>query len=73
MSLFDNDPLIVNTEVLFMQECFVPSCVEIVLMELMHFNYFAIIYPQKKVMNLHVKKLEIPVPKNAVCQVWLKI
>ena len=30
-----------------MQECFVPSCVKIVLMELMHFNYFAIIYPKK--------------------------
>ena len=31
-----------------MQECFLPSCLEIGLMELMHFNYFAIIFPKIK-------------------------
>ena len=35
--------------------------------------YFAIYLFRKKEVALHLNKLELPSPKNAVCQIWLKL
>ena len=40
----------------------------------MHFRYFVIISPWKREGRaLHLNKLESPSPKDALCQVWLKM
>ena len=51
-----------------MQEWVIPSCVEIGLMELMHFNYFAIIFP-KKSHERSFEQIKFPLPKNVMYQV----
>ena len=38
-----------------------------------YFQYFIIISPCKKGGALHLNKLESPLPKNVLCQVWLKL
>ena len=38
----------------------------------MYFSNFVIIFPWTRIV-LHLNKLEFPSPKNAVCQVWLKL
>ena len=40
----------------------------------MYFNYFVITYlPLVRGLALHLNKLESPLPRNALCQVWLKL
>ena len=39
----------------------------------MYFRYFVIISPWKRMGALHLNKLESPSPKDALCQVWLKL
>ena len=39
----------------------------------MYFGYFRIISPWKRAGPLHLNKLESPSPKDALCQVWLKL
>ena len=71
-----------KTWIPFTQECFVPSLVEIgpVVLEKKIFKFrqciFAIcviISPWKRAGALHLNKLESPSPKDALCQVWLKL
>ena len=38
-----------------------------------YFRYFLIISPWKRAGALHLKKLEPPLPKDALCQVWLNL
>ena len=39
----------------------------------MYFPYFVIISPLEKGVALHLNKLESTLPKDALCQVWLKL
>ena len=39
----------------------------------MYFPYFVIISPLEKDVALHLNKLESTLPKDALCQVWLKL
>ena len=39
----------------------------------MYFRYFVIISPSKKGGALNLNKLEFPLPKDALCHVWLKL
>ena len=39
----------------------------------MYLSYFVIISPWEKGGALHLNKLESPSPKDALCQVWLKL
>ena len=36
-------------------------------------KHFSLIYPWKKGVHLHLNKLESPLPKDELCQVWLKL
>ena len=40
---------------------------------LMYFHYYIIISPWKRGGGLHLNKFESPSPKDALCQVWLKL
>ena len=64
------------------QGCFVPKLVEIgsVVLEKkifyissIYFRYFGNNLPLEKGLVLHLNKLESPSPKDALCQVWLKL
>ena len=64
----------------FTKECFVPSLVEIdpmaqEEMSSIHFRNFAIISPLGRAWPfINLNKIESPLyPKNALCQVWLKL
>ena len=37
------------------------------------FLVFRYYFPFKKTMAIHLKKVESPLPKDALCQVWLKL
>ena len=39
----------------------------------LYFYYFIIIFPWKKGVAFHFNKFEFSLPKNALCQVWLKL
>ena len=39
----------------------------------LYFHYFVIIFPWKEGVALHINKLEFLPPKDALCQVWLKL
>ena len=63
-------------------ECYVPSLVKIgpVVLEKkiflilsMYFSLFPNYLPLEKGGALHLNKLESPSPKDALCQVWLKL
>ena len=64
-----------------MQECFVSSLIEIcpVVLEAKIFKCHRCIFtisklsPLEKGVILHLNKLEFPSPKDALCQVWLKL
>ena len=66
---------------LFTKRCFVPSSVKIgpvgleknFLISSMFFRYFVFISSWKRNRVLHFNKLESPSPKDALCQVWLKL
>ena len=58
----------------FIQECIVPSSVEtgsVVLEKILKFYYFQII-PLRKSGVLPLNKLDFSLPKDSLCQVWLK-
>ena len=60
----------------FTQRCIIASLVEIgrVVLEKKIFNFCKCIYlPLEKGGSLHLNKLESPLPKDDVCQVWLKL
>ena len=66
----------------FTQGCFVPSLVKIsqvVLEKKMFFNFvnvfslFLNYLPLEKGGALHLNKVEYPSPKDAMCQIWLKL
>ena len=46
---------------------------EIFLISLMYFRYFCNNLPLEMGWVLHLNKLESPSPKDALCQVWLKL
>ena len=72
-----------ETWIPFIQGCFVPSLVEIgpVVLEKIEdffnfvnvFSLFRNYLSLKKDGTLHLNKLESPSPKDALCQVWLKL
>ena len=70
-----------KTWISFIQGCIVPSLVEIgpMVLEKRFFNFlnvsllFCNYLPLEKGESLHLKKLETPSPKGALCQVWLKL
>ena len=74
-------PSFVQTWILFTQGCFVPSLVEIgpVVLEKKIFKLCLCILlirnylPLENGGNLHLNKLESPSPRDALCQVWLKL
>ena len=75
-------PFIWKTWIPFTQGCFVPSLVEIgsVVLEKKIFYNFVNVFslfrnylPLEKGGALHLNKLESPSPKDALCQVWMKL
>ena len=70
-----------QTWIPFIHGCFVPSLVEIGLVVLEKrififinvFSLFRSYLPLEKDRALHLNKLEFPSPKDAFCQVWLKL
>ena len=46
---------------------------EFFLISSMYFHYFVIISPWKRAGPFNLNKLESPSPKDALCQVWLKL
>ena len=70
-----------QTWISFIQECFVPSLVEIGLVVLEEFFFYFVnefpifhyYFPLENGQVLHLKKLESCWPKHALCQVWLKL
>ena len=74
-------PSLKQTRIPFSQGCFVPSLIEIgpVVLEKKIFKFrqciFAISWlsPLEKGMALYLNQLEFPSPKDALCQVWLKL
>ena len=74
-------PSFEQTLIPFTQGCFVPGLVEIgpVVLKKKISKYFHVILlfhfylPFKKGVALHLNKLESPPPKDALCQVWLKL
>ena len=76
------DPSFEQTWIPITQEGIVPILVEIgpVVLEkkiffhfVYFFRYFVIISPWKRIEPLHFNKLESPLPKKALCLVWLKL
>ena len=75
------DPSFVQTWLLFAQGCLVPSLVEIgpLVLELKKlnlvnvFSLFCYFLPLKKDGGPLFEKIKFPSPKNALCQVWLKL
>ena len=72
-------PSFEQTWISFIQECFVQSLTETGSLE-EDFSNFNIIFslfhyylPLEKAMVLYLNKLEFPPPKDALCQVWLKL
>ena len=65
----------------FTQECFVPTLVEIgpailenkILKFVNVFSLFRYYLPLEKGVALHLNKFEFLLPKDDLCQVWLKL
>ena len=79
----EQGPLFEQTWTHFLKECFVPSLVQLSHCRGPGEDYFFIFVnlltlfryylPLEKERNLHLNKLESPLPKDALCQVWLKL
>ena len=66
--------LICKTLCFFTQECFVPAVLEKIFFNFVYvFLIFCNYLPLEKGVVLHLNNLESPSPKDAVCQVWLKL
>ena len=80
-SLISEWSLFVKPWVSFTKRCIVPSLITIgpVVLEKKIFNFvnvslpFRNCLPLEKGVALHLNKLEYPSPKDALCQVWLKL
>ena len=70
-------PSLKQTWIIFTQEGFVPSLVEIGPVVLKYyvkeFPLFCYYFPLEKGRGLHLNKLEFPSPKDDLCQVWLAL
>ena len=73
-------PSFVQTWIPFTQGCFVSSLVKIGSVDLEKKKYFVHVFllfryylPLEKGRGLHLKKLESPSSKDALCQVWIKL
>ena len=66
---------IIGTPSLFAKKCFVPSLVEIspVVQDKKIFNFSSMYFCLEKGVAVRLNKFEVPLPKDALCQVWLKL